>query len=84
MMDALITAFTAYGLSGVVIGALFVTLYMLIKELKVMNDTHDNRVDKVQAEHKEERSYWLQSYKDISESLNKLSVKRCGAAKPSE
>lgn len=83
-MDALITAFTAYGLSGVVIGALFVTLYMLIKELKVMNDTHDTRVDKVQLEHKEERGYWLQSYKDISESLNKLSSKRCGAIKPND
>lgn len=77
-MDSIITSFTNYGLDGVVIGALFCALYLLIRELKTMNVAHDDRIDALNSEHKAERAEWITAYKDNTEIIRQLSLRQCG------
>ena len=53
-MDALISAFTSYGLAGVVIGALFASNWLHIK-------SSDKRFYDQSERHSEERNLWRDS-----------------------
>lgn len=77
-MDSLITSFSNYGLDGVVIGALFCALYLMIRELKTMNESHDKRIDALNNEHKAERAEWIAAYKENTEIIRQLSLRQCG------
>lgn len=71
-MDIL-SLFNAHGLSGIVIGALFISLWLLIKEIKNLNETNNKRIDAIAENHCEERDRWYQAYKENTEVLRKLS-----------
>jgi hypothetical protein len=64
--------FDAYGLSGIVIGALFVSLWLLIKEIRNLNDTSNQRIDAIAENHSQERERWYQAYKENTEVLRQL------------
>lgn len=76
-MESLLAAFTSYGLGGVVIGALFGLTFLLIKELKLMNETTDKRIDEQSNRHNDERCQWLSQLKDFGEVLRNFSGKPC-------
>ena len=70
-MDVL-NAFGKFGLSGIVIGALFISLWFLIKEIKSMNESNERRIDSANESHSKERESWLATYKDNTEVLQRI------------
>lgn len=70
-MDVL-KLFDTYGLAGIVIGALFVSLWLLIKEIRNLNDTNNQRIDAISENHSQERERWYQAYKENTEVLRQL------------
>jgi len=73
-----IETFGQYGLSGLVIGALFYSNWLLIKEIKLLGVSHDERHERRNASHALERTEWLEAYKENTEVLRAFSQKRCG------
>jgi hypothetical protein len=69
-VDGAISLFSQYGLSGAVIGALFYVVMMFIRELRVINETHNDRHDKRNELHAGERREWLGMSKDILATLH--------------
>jgi len=64
--------FNQHGLSGLVIGALFVSLWYFIKEIRHLNDSNNQRIDKITATHTEERESWLKAYQDNTDALRRI------------
>jgi hypothetical protein len=62
-MDAL-NLFSQFGLTGIVIGALFVSLWLLVKAIQG-----------IQGNHASERGEWLTAYKENTEVLRVLTSK---------
>jgi hypothetical protein len=70
--------FSQYGLTGCVIAALFYSNWLLIKEIKLLSASHDERHERRNQSHAEERKEWLAAYKENTEVLRLFSQKRCG------
>ncbi len=70
-MDVL-ALFSQFGLHGLVIGALFISLWLLIREIKLLNESHEKRIDAVSENHSEERESWLKAYQDNTEVLRRI------------
>ena len=70
--------FGQYGISGLVIAALFYSNWLLIKEIKTLSASHDERHEKRNESHAKERAEWLDAYKENTEVLRLFSAKRCG------
>jgi len=73
----IISLFQQFGLSGIVIGALFYTNWNLVKEIKGLNDAHNLRHEQRNELHAEERDKWLDAYKENTEVLRTLAERRC-------
>lgn len=75
-------AFERYGLSGLVIFALFALLvYVLMQIQRLIND-HNSRVNIIVDAHQEERSTWIDALKDNTEALRKIAERAgCSATK---
>jgi len=68
-MNTITQKLADYGLAGLVIAALFYALFFLIREQRLLHETHAA-----------ERQLWLQAYKENTEVLRGLSSK-CGVVK---
>lgn len=73
----LIGLFKEFGLSGCVIGALFYQNIQIIRELKVMNEQADNRINEQANRHNDERKEWRNALDRFTDALNKLYEKPC-------
>lgn len=63
-----ISDFSQLGIAGIVIYLSF----MFIKELRAINDSHNERHDKRNELHAAERREWLEVTREIAETLNTL------------
>ena len=59
-----IDAFSQYGLAGLVILALFALVFYFLKEIRAINEMHNERHDKRNELHASERKEWLQLSKE--------------------
>jgi len=59
-----LSAFGQYGLAGLVILALFILVYVVLKEFRHINEMHNDRHDKRNELHAGERREWLQLSKE--------------------
>jgi hypothetical protein len=59
-----LSAFSQYGLAGLVILALFILVYVVLKEFRHINEMHNDRHDKRNELHAGERREWLQLSKE--------------------
>ena len=64
---SIIDSFSQYGLSGLVILALFFLVFYFIKEVRAINEMHNERHDKRNELHANERKEWLQFSKESIE-----------------
>lgn len=71
----LFNLFSQFGLNGLVIAALFASLWALIKKIDGIVQVHDKQIEGVVKDHKEEREKWLQAYQANTEVLRALSSK---------
>ena len=76
--SSMFDVFGQYGISGLVIAALFYSNWLLIREIKLLSASHDERHDKRNESHAKERQEWLNAYKENTEVLRLFSSKRCG------
>ena len=60
----IVSEFSQYGLAGLVILALFILVYVVLKEFRSINEMHNDRHDKRNELHAAERREWLQLSKE--------------------
>lgn len=69
--------FKEFGLSGLVIGALFYQNWSLIKELRAMNESTDRRIDEQSNRHAIERDKINLTLDKLANAFEKLYDKPC-------
>ena len=68
-LDIVLNAFTSYGLSGVVIGALFYSNYVLSKSF-------DKKLTEQSERHQAERDVWLKHLNDFHDDVMQILLKK--------
>lgn len=71
-MGDTLSIFGQYGLAGLVIGALFISLWLLLRSINSINDAHNSRAESLAKAHAEERSEWLDAYKENTSVIHAL------------
>ena len=57
-MEAFLKGFAEYGFEGMVAGAGFYLIYFLVKHVKEINARHEQRINMIMEDHREEREQW--------------------------
>ncbi len=85
-MDAVTTqslnAFERYGLTGLVIFALFALLVYVLMQIQRLISDHNSRVNIIVDAHQDERATWIAALKDNTDALRRIAERTgCSATK---